>query len=356
MDTKQKRAGTLVEMWRRHIRTSVTIASGWTQRIATALIVASIAACSTSGAGETLAKKPDFQIRVTLLGTGTPVPNPRQFGSSILVEANGVKLLFDCGRGCAHRLWNLGPQYLRETQNVFLTHLHSDHTTGMPDLYLNGWTQLRPTGLNIYGPKKAEDLMKHIRLAYDEDVVYRVDRQKATLSRDQLKYSVTTVSDGSEFVFNGVKVTAIAVDHHVVKPAFGFRVDYGGRSVVISGDTAYSENLIRRSKGADVMLHEVMSPALENFIRANFEKFMADDIMALHTLAPDVGRVFTEAGVRLGVFTHLDNNPAAVPELIEQTRQTWRGRLEVGEDLMVIDIGEDIVVRRPPQSAESASK
>ncbi len=338
------------------VKKIATIFSGWSQRLAAGFIVISIAACSALHADQLLPIESEVSIRVTLLGTGVPIPNPRQFGQSILVEANNVKLLFDCGRGCAHRLWNLGPQYLRETRHVFLTHLHSDHTIGMPDLYINGWAQLRPTGLNIYGPKKAEDLMRHIRLAYDEDVVYRVDRQTGTLSRDQLDYAMTTVDDGAEFEFDGVKVTAIRVDHHVIEPAFGYRIDYGGRSVVISGDTAYSENLIRRSKGADVIIHEVMSPALETFIRAHFEKNMSDDIVALHTLAPDVGRVFDQAGVRLGVFTHLDNNPAAVPELIEKTRQTWSGRLEVGEDLMVIDIGEDIKVRRPPRSAESIAK
>ena len=166
---------------------------------------------------------------------------------------------------------------------------------------------------------------------------------------------MTTVTDGAEFDFNGVKVTAIRVDHHVVKPAFGYRVGYGGHSVVISGDTAFSTNLIRHSKGADVILHEVVSPALENFVRANYQKDMADDIVALHTLAPDVGRVFNESGTRLGVFTHLDNNPSAIPELIEQTRETWNGRLEVGEDLMVIDIGKEIEVRRPSHPAESVA-
>ena len=287
-----------------------------------------------------------FDIRVTLLGTGTPVPNPRQFGQSILVEANGVQLLFDCGRGCAHRLWNLGPQYLRDTQHVFLTHLHSDHTIGMPDLYLSGWILSRPTGLKIYGPKKAEDLMRHIRLAYDQDVVYRVDHQISVLSRDQLEYSVTEVSAGSEFEIDGVKVTAILVDHHVVKPAFGYRISYAGRSVVISGDTAYSENLIRLGAGADVMIHEVMSPALETFIRAHYPEHMAEDIVALHTRAADVGRVFAEAKTRMGVFIHLDNNPNAVSELIKQTRTTWDGALEVGEDLMVIEIGEEIRVKK----------
>ena len=342
-----------IQMWRPRPPRRVTISAFWRRWLAVVLAVASIASINSAYADAPGATERNFAIRVTLLGTGVPIPNPRQFGPSVLVEANEVKLLFDCGRGCAHRLWNLGPQYLRGTQHVFITHLHSDHTIGMPDLYLNGWVMLRPTGLNIYGPKQAEDLMRHIRLAYEQDIAYRVDRQVSTLSREELEYSVTTVADGAEFDFNGVKVTAILVDHHVVKPAFGYRVGYGGRSVVISGDTAFSTNLIRHSKGADVILHEVMSPALENFLRANYEKEMADDIVALHTLAPDVGRVFQESGARLGVFTHLDNNPSGIPELIKQTRQTWDGRLEVGEDLMVIDIGEDIEVRRPSRSAES---
>ena len=322
-------------------------ATRWLRTCVLSLAIAGIAACGSPSEEEPPVTEADFTIRVTLLGTGVPVPNPRQFGPSILVEANDVKLLFDCGRGCAHRLWNLGPQYLRETRHVFITHLHSDHTIGMPDLYLNGWTMLRPTGLEIYGPEKVADLMRHIRLAYDEDVVYRADRQVSVLSRDELEYSVTPVGDGAEFDIGGVKVTAFNVDHHVIEPAFGYRVDFDGHSVVISGDTAYSANLVQYSKGADVIVHEVMSPALEKFIRAHYEEDMSDDIVALHTLAPDVGRVFDESGTRLGVYTHLDNNPAEVPELIDQTRQTWDGRLEVGEDLMVIEIGDVISVRRP---------
>ncbi|MEM9173356.1 MAG: alkyl sulfatase dimerization domain-containing protein [Pseudomonadota bacterium] len=289
----------------------------------------------------------EVAIRVTLLGTGTPLPNPRQFSQTILVEANGVNLLFDCGRGCTHRLWNLGPKYIRQTEHVFLTHLHSDHTIGLPELYLNGWNLLRRAQLKIYGPEKTVDLMRGIRNAYDEDVYYRVEKQVTTLSREHLEYTVIPVADQYSVEIGGVTVTAIKVDHHVIEPAYGYRIDFGGHSVVISGDTAYSENLIKASQGADVVIHEVMSPALERFIRANYPEDMSDDIVALHTLAPDVGRVFDKTNTRLGVYTHLDNNPKGLPELIEQTRTTWSGPLEIGEDLMRIDIGEEIVVHRP---------
>ena len=320
-------------MWRRsRCRTDIAIA----------LMAASLIAFSVDAAAQT-----EPAIKVTFLGTGTPLPNPRQFGPSILVEAGDTKLLFDCGRGCGHRLWNLGPQYLRDTSHLFLTHMHSDHTVGVADLYLNGWNLGRQENLRVYGPANAEVLMRHLRLAYEEDVVFRVDRQRHAVTRESLDYVATEVVDGEQLTIDDVTVTAIAVDHHVVEPAFGYRVDVGEFSVVISGDTAYSDNLIRHSIDADVLIHEVMSPALEHFVRTTYSLEVADGIVALHTLAPDVGRVFSEARTRLGVLTHLDNEPARIPELAAQIETTWSGDFVVAEDLMVIEIGESIRVLEP---------
>ena len=286
-------------------------------------------------------------IKVTFLGTGTPVPNPRQFGQSILVEAGGQKLLFDCGRGCAHRLWNIGPAYLQNTSHLFLTHMHSDHTVGVADLYLNGWNLGRQENLRVYGPAGADTLLRHLRLAYEEDIVFRADRQAHTASRDTVGYIATEMTDGESISIGGAKITAIAVDHHVIEPALGYRIDVGDYSVVISGDTAYSENLIRYSTNADVIVHEVFSPALERFVRNSYPPEVADDIVALHTVAPDVGRVFSNSRPRLGVLTHLDNEPSGIPELVEQINSTWGGDFVVAEDLMVIEVGEDIRIVNP---------
>lgn len=312
-----------------------------------AAIVVSFIICGCSNASEAENSDTNVAIRVTLLGTGVPVPSPRQFGQSILVEAGDTRLLFDCGRGCAHRLWNVDHAHLLKTHHLFVTHMHSDHTVGVADLFMNGWQLGRKEHLQVYGPAAADTLMHHLRLAYEEDVVFRADKQKHTATRDSLGYVATEVKDGMSVTIGDATVTAIAVDHYVIEPAFGYRIDVGEYSVVISGDTAYSENLIEYSDGADVIIHEVFSPAIERFVRDMFPEDVADDIVALHTLAPDVGRVFSKTQPRLGVFTHLDNNPAALPELIEQTRTTWDGALEVGEDLMVIEIGEEIRVVKP---------
>ena len=319
-------------MWRFPCRSATVIA----------LLAASLMAIALDTEAQT-----EPAIKVTLLGTGTPAPNPRQFGPSVLVEAGDTKLLFDCGRGCGHRLWNLGPQYLRETSHLFLTHMHSDHTVGVADLYMNGWNQGRQENLRVYGPAAAEVFMRHLRLAYEEDVVFRADRQVHAVERETLDYVAIEVTDGEQHVIDDVTVTAIAVDHHVVEPAFGYRVDVGEFSVVISGDTAYSENLIRHSMDTDVLIHEVMSPALEHFVRTTFSPEVADDIVALHTLAPDVGRVFTQTRTRLGVLTHLDNDPARIPELAAQIESTWSGDFVVAEDLMAIEIGESVRVLEP---------
>lgn len=287
-------------------------------------------------------------IKVTFLGTGTPVPNPRQFGQGILVEAGGERLLFDCGRGCATRLWNIDHDHLRQTKHLFLTHMHSDHTVGVADLYMNGWNLGREAALTVYGPAAADEYMRHLRLAFEEDVVFRADYQNHSVTREGLRHVVHEVADNEKIVIGAVTITPIKVDHHVIEPAFGYRVDAGGYSVVISGDTTYSENLIRHSTDADVLIHEVFSPAIERFVRKTFPEDVADNIVALHTLAPAVGRVFQKSSIRLGVLTHLDNDPKHIPELAEQIKSAWSGDFVVAEDLMVIEIGESIRVIKPP--------
>jgi ribonuclease Z len=282
-------------------------------------------------------------FKVTLLGTGAPEPRMDRFGPSILVEAGKERLLFDCGRGATQRLYQIHVPFPEATA-LFLTHLHSDHIVGIPDFWLTGWIRGRKTPLRVWGPVGTTEMMKHLQEAFDFDIHIRRDVDEK-LSADGVKVNATDIEEGVVYEKGGVKVTAFLVDHRPVKPAFGYRIDYAGHSVVLSGDTRYSENLIRSAKGTDVLIHEVMDP--ETFLSEArpLTPEQKKTVIEHHTTPEQAGLVFTAVKPQLAVFSHIV--PGNANNLISETRTTYKGPLEIGEDLMTIDIGNKIGVQRP---------
>jgi ribonuclease Z len=185
------------------------------------------------GATVSTQTKADSDFKVTLLGTGTPIPDPDRFGPSTLVEAGNQKLLFDAGRGVPIRVRQLG---FRESKiNVlFLTHYHSDHTAGIPDIWLTGWLgNSRQEPFRLIGPVGARSLMANLESAYALDIKIRLEDEKlppegiATVVEEFEK-------DGVVYDKDGVKVIAFTVDHGAaIKPAVGYRIEYKGHAVVI---------------------------------------------------------------------------------------------------------------------------
>jgi ribonuclease Z len=281
-------------------------------------------------------------LKVTILGTGTPRPVMERFGPSILVEAGKEKLLFDCGRGATQRLFQLKAPF-GDLTALFLTHLHSDHIVGISDFYLTGWILGRSTPLRVWGPAGTTDMMSHLEQAYQFDIHMRRDVDEM-LPAQGVVVVAKDIEQGVVYQNGGLKVTAFAVDHAPIKPAFGYRIDYGGHSVVLSGDTRYSENLIHFSQGADVLIHEVIDP--EAFRAGNyaFNPERTQKIIAHHTTAEQAGTIFSQVKPRLAVYSHIV--PPNAPNLVAQTRKTYSGPLEVGEDLMSIEIGDKIEVHR----------
>jgi ribonuclease Z len=155
------------------------------------------------------------------------------------------------------------------------------------------------------------------------------------------------VDQGVVYENGGIKVTAFAVDHGPVKPALGYRVDFAGHSVVLSGDTRYSENLIRFSEGADVLIHEVMDPDAFRLKNPSVSRERVQRIVAHHTTPEQAGTAFTRVKPKLAVYSHIV--PPEASDLVLLTRKTYSGPLEVGEDLMSIEIGEKVVVRHAPR-------
>lgn len=287
-------------------------------------------------------------IKVTLLGTGCPPPVMNRFGPSILVEAGGHKLLFDAGRGALQRLAQLRVRW-QDVDGVFLTHLHSDHVVGFPDLWLTGWLvgSGRDRPLPVWGPRGTRKMMSHLEQAYEFDIRIRLYDDRA--SPDGVVILAEDIAEGMVFDRDGVKIIAFEVDHKPVKPAFGYRIDYRGRSVVLSGDTRISDNLIRHAQGADLLVHEVAAP--ETFQRAGVRPERAKSVMEHHVAPEQAGEVFTKTKPRLAVYSHIVLPSATEQDLVPATRKTYAGPLEVGEDLMVIDVGDKVEVRKSSRAS-----
>ncbi len=290
-----------------------------------------------------MGNKSQEDFKVTLLGTGTPQPVMDRFGPSTLVEAGEKKFLFDAGRGALQRLFQLKIPF-RDIDGLLLTHLHSDHVVGIPDLWLIGrigrlWGG-RTIPLPVWGPAGTREMMSHLAKAFQFDIRIRNQHYR----NDGSKIVAQDFNEGIVYDENGIKITAFEVEHGpLVKPAFGFRIEYGGRCVILSGDTCFTENLIEHSRGADLIVYE--GAAADEKLLQTSEQIRR--IMGNHTFPEQAGEVFSRIKPKLAVFNHiLLYGDVTEKDLVALTRKTYSGPLAVGEDLMSIEVGEKMHVRR----------
>ena len=285
-------------------------------------------------------------MTVTLLGTGTPIPSPERFGNSTLVEAAGLRLVFDMGRGVPIRLWQKHIP-LGTINAHFLTHLHSDHVNGLPDLWMSGWIQTpfggRKTPFVIFGPPGTEKMMAGLWEAFSEDRRLRLADEAFPI--EGLRIEAHDVSPGLVFCQAGLGVWTFDVDHGpLITPARGYKISYAGHTVVISGDTRYSTNVEQAATGADLLIHEVaMIP------QAMLDKYPAYQAVLAHHISPeDAGRLFAAARPKLAVYSHIvlsglpgEGMPFPTPaDLLAATRTTYDGPVVVGADLMSFKIDD----------------
>jgi ribonuclease Z len=248
------------------------------------------------------------------------------------------------------RLFQLGVPIGR-IDALLLTHFHSDHTVGIPDLWLTGWLSSyfgnRRRPFEVIGPVGTARLIYHLEAAYAHDIAIRVEDEK--LAREHAAIAVTEFGeDGVVYRAGDLSVIAFTVDHgEAIKPAYGYRIEYRDRIAVISGDTRYNANVLRYARGADLLVHEVAMARPELLGEVSVQR-----ILHHHTSPQEAGRVFAQSKPKLAAFTHLvmlasDTVIAPdVDDLIAATRETYAGRLEVGEDLMSFEIGDEVTVRR----------
>lgn len=295
---------------------------------------------------------PDFQenLKVILLGTGTPRAFYGRAKSGVVVLAGAKAFLVDCGGATVDQLIKAGimPQRIAD---VLFSHHHSDHNSGFFDVFISSWRthviadrvfEGRSVPMNVYGPTTTKEIIGKMRDSFDFDANLRVNYN---LSADEgAKINYFESNEGVVYDQDGIKITAFEVDHKPVYPALAYKFEYKGKAVVISGDTIPVENMVQYSKGIDMLIHESYNKA---WLDALIEKF-PDQARGLsnpakyHSTTHEVAEIAKQAGVKHLVLTHHIPAPAAT-EAAEAAysqgmQEIYQGKITMGRDLMAFDL------------------
>lgn len=269
---------------------------------------------------------------LVLLGTGTPRPNPEASGPATAVVVGSRTFLFDAGPGVMRQL-AAAKLPINGVTALFITHLHSDHTLGLPDLLLTSWVMGRQTPLVAFGPRGLRAMTDHIIEAWKEDITIRETGLEKEVPGGY-RVSVREISTRVLYDSAGVRVLAIPVEHGDWAEAYGFRIETPGKVIVISGDTRRSAALEAASRGADILVHEVYPEgrlALEK--RPGGESWPAY-MRAFHTSDVEVGRLAAAAKPKLLILHHIVRMQGTDEEILAGVKRGgFTGRTVIGHDL-----------------------
>lgn len=296
------------------------------------VLLGGLLAAATSGAAAEPAK-------VVLLGTGTPIPDPSSSGPCVAVVVNGHSYLFDAGPGVVRRAQaaaeKFGMAALDATNltHVFFTHLHSDHTLGYPDLLLTPWVVGRRKPLEVFGPKGTAAMTLHLKEAYAADIQVRTEGFEGLNKRNLEPIVHEIESAGPVYKDENITVRALAVPHGSWPQAFGYAIEAGGRSIVISGDTALSETIAEACRQCDVLVHEVYSADRFDLV---FGQRRGRYHANFHTSTKQLAELAAKSKPKLLVLYHqLYFGPRDEVDLEKEIRRTYTGNVVNGRDLTV---------------------
>ena len=278
--------------------------------------------------------------KIVMLGTGNPAPSPATMGASVAIVVNGTPYIVDAGVGLVRRASEASRKGVKglempNLKRVFLTHLHSDHTIGLPDLIFTPWIMHRTAPLEVWGPEGTKAMTDHILQAWSADNDIRINglEQGNTTGNKVLAHEIMP---GVVYQDSNVKVTAFLVKHGSWKQAFGYRFDTPDRSIVLSGDGSPSETIVSACNGCDVLLHEVYSEVGYRESPEAWRKYSK----AFHTTTFELAELATRARPKLLVLYHQmyfggarDTQRSQLAEL----RSKYKGRVVSANDLMCFD-------------------
>ena len=281
----------------------------------------------------TASPPPASASRIVLLGTGTPNADPDRSGPAVAIVVGETPYLVDCGPGVVRRAAaaeRRGTKALGVTNlaTLFVTHLHSDHTLGYPDLIFTPWVLGRAKPLNVFGPPGIGAMTDHILAAYGEDIRIRLDGLEPANDRGYHVHA-NEIKPGIVYTDNNVTVKAFPVTHGSWKHSFGYRFETPDRVIVISGDTAPSESLVRHAQGCDVLIHEVYSQVAFERLPPEWQKYHSQ----FHTSTVELAAIANRVQPKLLILYHQLFWGESPEDLVNEIRERYDGAVVSGSDL-----------------------
>lgn len=275
------------------------------------------------------------ETRVIMLGTGTPVPSAERAGSGFAVIYDGEAYLFDAGHGTVQRAVQAfktmdAPElYPPLIKNVFLSHLHSDHTMDYSELASTLWWR-REAQLNAYGPKGLQDMTNGYYDMQKVDIALRTGGNQPVRDATMYQVAVTEIpKDGIVFDGNNITVEAFSVNHGDIDPAYGYKITTPDKTIVFSGDTAYSETLVEKAKDVDILIHEVISEEGWNALEPNWQAYHHSS----HTLTSELAQIANKAKPKLLVLTHVLHYDSPIESAYSEVKALYNGDVVLANDL-----------------------
>ncbi len=290
--------------------------------------IATLALCAAALAFAAAAHAQD--THVILLGTGTPNPEPDRMGPSSAVVSGGRVYIVDCGPGVVRRAVQAGIKMEQITRD-FITHLHSDHTAGLPDLIFTPAVTGRLEPLELYGPPGLRSMTAYLMKAYAEDMQIRLHGLEPAVAQAYVVHA-HDVKPGEIYRDDAIRVTAFAVPHGAWKYAYGYRFEAKDKTIVFSGDTSYSEAVISACNGCDILVHEVYSAAGLESRPPAWQRYHP----AFHTSGIDLGKLAAAAKPKKLVLNHELPWNQSPDEVVGEVRRSFAGEIVYGKDLDVI--------------------